>query len=177
MIPADRVNPRALSNLIEYALEELRRAKNERQDLEQNWMAYNLAYRALPERSVKDFPFKGAANLVIPVIATDIDTIFARLMSHMFSPDNLFSCSATRPDMLTFAPRLQEFLQTMQNTELDLYNPAADWLLELTKLGTGVLKTRYSRRMQKVYEYREPQGIQQGPFSTIARQLRLMVED
>ncbi|HEY6019142.1 MAG TPA: hypothetical protein VIY48_04355, partial [Candidatus Paceibacterota bacterium] len=84
-------------------------------------------------------------------IATDVDTLFARIMGHLFAPDNVFSCATWRPDWLEFAMRLQEFLQTRQEP-LRIYDVTADWVLEILKLGTGVLKTRYKRETRTVYD-------------------------
>jgi hypothetical protein len=78
--------------------------------------------------------------------------------------------------MVDFAPRLQEFLSWAQNNELRIYDPIADWLLETAKLGTGVLKTRYTRESKKVYEFRELlDGM--GNVQTLERQARIMIKD
>lgn len=160
MIPVEQVNPDAANALMQYLLREIRRAESERQPLEQRWMEYQRMYKAEPEFEFKEFPFLGASNLVITVIATDVDTTFSRLMGLLFAPDNLWSTRPTRPDMIEFAARLQEFLQVVQERELNAYNAVADFLLDMCKLGTGILKQRYKRETKQVYEFREtPQGV------------------
>jgi len=155
VIDQSRVHPVQLRRLLEYLLEELRQAKAERRELEEAWKEYSLAYRARPEKKVKTFPFSGASNLVIPVIATDVETMFARLMGIFFAPANLWSVKAWQPEMADVAPRIQEFLQWAQENELNLEGPFGDFMLEMVKLGTGVLKQRYTRDQRKVYEWRE----------------------
>mgnify|MGYP003575191164 CR=1 FL=1 len=145
--------------LMEYLRTEIFRTLSERRPLEEKWIKYQRMYRATPPVAQREFPFVGASNLVVPLIATDVDVIYSRLMGVLFQPENLWSCRALRPDMVDFAPRLQEFLQWAQYRELDAYNAVADFILELTKLGTGVLKQRYKREQRRVYQYREtPQG-------------------
>lgn len=175
MIPANLVNGAAVDALMSYLTQELYRAQANRAPLERVWSKHHEAYRAKPENEVNNFPFARAANLVIPVVATDLDTIYARLMSMYFGSEGLWSVKPLRPDMVDYAPRLEEFLKWAQEHELHMYEPIADWLLETAKLGTGVLKTRYHREQKKVYEFREvqtPQGVQ-----TLERQARVMIHD
>lgn len=155
MIPAGRLNPRAVGSLMEYLRHEIWQAETQRRPLEEKWLRYHQLYKCVPDTEVKDFPFAGAANFVVPVIATDVDTIYSRLMGILFGPDNLYTCRALRPDMVQFAARLQEFLQWAQQNELGIYEAVSDFVLDLCKLGTGVLKQRYRREMKRVYQFRE----------------------
>jgi len=160
MIPPERVDPASQQVLVEWLVHEINRALGERRPLEDDWKRYHKVYKSLPEQEVKTFPFLGAANLVIPVAATDVDVIYARLMGILFAPDHLFATRAKKPEMVEFARTLQEFLQAVQNSELNAYNAVADFVMELTKLGTAVLKTRYRRESATVYEFREtPAGV------------------
>ena len=168
MIPSDRISPQAFRLLQEYLRTEIPQALSERRPLEERWLRYQQLYQARPEKAVKDFPFVGASNLVVPVIATDVDTIYSRLMGVLFGPENLWSCSPLREDMVDYAPRLQEFLAWAQKAELDAYDAVADWLLEICKLGTGVLKERYRRESRIVYEFRETV---EGTVDRLSRQL------
>lgn len=171
MIPASAVSPKSLEMLNQYLFEQIWRAQGERAPLEQRWMNYDRLYRALPETEVKKFPFEGAANLVIPVIATDVDTIFSRIMGILFAPENLWSCRPLNDLWVDYAPRLQEFLEFAQKHEIGAYDAIADFTLELCKLGTGVLKQRYKREMKQVYQFRETD------HGTIEQQLQMMLKD
>ena len=160
MIPADKVDPASQQMLVEWLVHEINTALGERRQLEDDWKRYHKVYKSLPEHDVKTFPFLGAANLVIPVAATDVDVIYARLMGILFAPDHLFATRPKKPEMIEFARTLQEFLQAVQNSELDAYNAVADAVMEMTKLGTAILKTRYKRESAMVYEFREtPMGV------------------
>jgi hypothetical protein len=155
VIPAGQYDPKRADTLMEYLVQELRDAQAARKPLEESWVKWDNAYRCIPSDEKKDFPFEGAANLVVPVIATDVDTLFSRFMGILFAPSNLWSVGARRPEMMDVAPRVQEFLEWAQDNEIKPYDPICDWMLEMCKKGTGVLKQRYTRRMKKVYEWRE----------------------
>lgn len=160
MIPASQLDPRMANALVQYLRTEIQQALNDRAPLEERWNRYLAGYRALPLEEVKRFPFDGAANLTLPVIATDVDTVYSRLMGLLFAADNLWSCRPLNPGMVDYAPRLQEFLQWAQDAELGVYPAVADFLLEKCKLGTGILKSRYTRESKRVYQFRETdQGV------------------
>lgn len=171
MIPAHQLHPRATSELYDYLRTEIFQAQGERAPLEERWIKFIRAYRAQPAQDVKEFPFLGAANLVIPVVATDVDTIYSRIMGLLFGPENLWSTRALRPDMIEYGRRLQEFLQWAQDSEIGAYDAVADWVLEMTKLGTGILKQRYKRDVRQVYQFRE------SDFGTMEKVLTVMLKD
>lgn len=155
MIPSSQYSPQRASDLCWYLIQELRRTMSDRSELEEDWLRYERIYRARPIDTFKDFPFEGASNLVIPVAATDIDTLFARMMGMLLEPPNLWSVTARRPEFSQLAPATEDFLEWAQHNELDIHGPVGDWIVELHKLGTGILKQRYTRAMKKVYEWRE----------------------
>lgn len=155
MIPAGKYDPRRASDLLWYLIQEIRRTQQDRADLENAWVRWEQVYRARPADERKNFPFDGASNLVVPVAAADVDTLYSRLMGLLFEPPSLWSVNAQRPELVDFAAATNEFLQWAQENEIKPYRDVGNWLIELHKLGTGVLKQRYTREMKKVYEWRE----------------------
>lgn len=144
--------------------------------MEEDWIRYQKIYRAKPDPKGRDFPFKGAANFTVPVAATDVDTTVAGLIGTIFAAPNLWSTEGLRPDWLEFAARLEEYLEFAQETELKMYSTVVDWVTEMTKLGTGVLKQRYIREEKKVWEWRETQtGQTGGRPQTIQQMVRRLV--
>lgn len=156
------LDKRTVDNLIQWLVYELDRTRSERAPLEEDWIRYQQVYRAKPENRSRDFPFKGAANFVVPVAATDVDITVAGVMGTIYSAPNLWSTEALRPDWLNFAPRLEEYLEFAQETELGMYRTSLEWITEIVKLGTGILKQRYLREEKQVYEWRETQTGQSG---------------
>lgn len=155
MIPADKYDQGRANDLLWYLIQEIRRTMADRGELEADWLRYEAIYRARPVAPTKDFPFKNASNLVIPVAATDIDTLFSRMMGLLLEPPNLWSITAKRPEFKELAAATEDFMEWAQHNELDIHGPIGDWIVELHKLGTSVLKQRYTREMKKVYEWRE----------------------
>ena len=172
MIPDGKYDPQRATDLLWYLIQELRRTMSDRSELEIEWIAYEEIYRARPIKAEKDFPFDGASNLVIPVMATDVDTLYARLMGLLVEPPNLWSITARRPEFQQLAEATEDFLEWAQKNELDIHGPIGDWLLEIHKLGTGILKQRYTREMKRVYEWREMDGGQ-----TWAQQSVILLKD
>ena len=158
MIPQGQYDPARAETLLWYLIQEIRRTQGDRGPLEAFWIKAEKVYRARPAEAKKDFPFTGASNLVVPVAATDVETLYARLMGLLFEPSNLWSITARRPELVDFAAATQEFMEWAQANEIKPYRGVGNWLLELHKLGTGILKQRYVREMKKVYEWREIQG-------------------
>lgn len=159
MIQAGQYDPRRIPLLTDYLMEEFRLATAARKEKEEKWIDFLAAYHGAALDEKKDFPFAGASNLVCQVIGTDVDTMFARMMGFLFEPENLWSCQPTMPEMEAFAPRAEEFMKWAQHHDMELQSPIGDFLLELFKLGTGVIKQRYERETKKVFEWREtPQG-------------------
>lgn len=159
MIDPRLVDPQRVKDLQWYLLDEIWRAQQDRSRIEKDWIRYETLYRARPAQEVKTFPFDGASNLVIPVVATDVDTLYARLMGILLEPPGLWSVQALKPEFSQLAPAVEEFLEWAQNHEIKPNNAIGSWLLEIHKLGTGILKQRYNREMKKVYEWRELDGM------------------
>jgi hypothetical protein len=79
-------------------------------------------------------------------------------MGALWASPNLWSTEALRPDWIDFSARLAECLKWAQDAELGMYEVTSDWITELTKLGTGILKWRYRRESKLMYEWREQPG-------------------
>jgi hypothetical protein len=176
MIPEGQYNPALVEALVRRLRVEINDVRAARSGLDAHWTKLMKAYRHLPAQEKKTFPYEGCANLVVPVVATDVDKVYAWIMALLFGQENLWSVKPLRPDMVLEAPRMQEFLQWAQHNELGAYDAVADFVKELVLLGTGVLKTRYVRNEQKVYEYRETAS-PTGEVSIFERQSKIMLHD
>ncbi len=178
MIPEGQYDPRRLATLVSKLRVELSEVKSGRKEMEARWTENMRAYEARPREATKSFPFPGCANIVVPVVAIDVDKIYSWMMSLLFGQDNLWVAKATRPDMADVVPRIQEFMQWAQNNELDAYNQVADWCKEFCLLGTGILKTRYMREVRRIYEFREQQTEAPGmPMQIFERNARIALHD
>jgi hypothetical protein len=80
---------------------------------------------------------------MLPVIATDVDQLYARFMQTIHAPDNLWTIAPLNEDWVTAAKPMQDFLQLIDHRLLKMYNVNKRAMLEMTKLGTGIYKTHW----------------------------------
>src|SRR5256885_11292797 len=73
---------------------ELRFALQSRLNIERQWRAWLEQYRAPAKQPTKKFPFEGAANYVAPIMATDVDVLFAKFLQTIHAPENLWTLEA-----------------------------------------------------------------------------------
>lgn len=125
----------------------------EQSDRQTAWAEEEEAYRALPE-APKTYPFKGAANELIPVIAMAVDPIHARLDTGIFKQDPVFSIKPLKKSYVKYRRALEAWIDFYQKRFLKLRRVASPRLLECAKLGTMALKTEYyhERVNNKTYD-------------------------
>jgi hypothetical protein len=117
---------------------------------------WRKAYEAVPAEEVREFPWHGASNLVVPIIAIHTDTLLARVLSAIIKTKPYWTVrflgdyADKHPAGLRDA--LEEFLQyvALEPEELDLYRVEREWFSEIIKLGTGVLKIPYLKLVEDV---------------------------
>lgn len=104
-----------------------------------------VEYIAEPSKTPKSFPFKGAANLIIPLIATVVEALHAKTMTQLFALDDFVTVKV--PEQ---AADINWGLTKLWNYELlengvDMYKFADSTMLENYKFGSTVGKVGYDR--------------------------------
>jgi hypothetical protein len=120
---------------------------------------YVRLYKARPKNVEVDWPWPGAANLVIPIIGTYSDELLARVMGGMWMYDPLWAAtmSGDLPSKDTEDLKLviQDFLMDMayDPDELDLYRVEQSAFHSAIKYGTGIVYTPYEfeEQVERVY--------------------------
>ena len=136
----------AEDELCRFLRKKIQSLKSTLADLHNNKLpAWRRAYEAVPAEAVREFPWHGASNLVIPIIAIHADTLLARVMSAVIKTDPLWVAKLIGkfPKVaLDFKEAFEEYMQYvgLEPTELDLYRVYHEWFGEAIKLGTSVLK-------------------------------------
>ena len=74
-----------------YAEQELTQALSARATLERKWQQMLEQYRPSATQPIKDFPFPGASNYVMPVTAIDVDQLYAKFIQTIHAPPNLWT--------------------------------------------------------------------------------------
>lgn len=142
------------TRLVQYLDSEIGHAISERQPMVDDWIQWQKDYWAKPETKEKNFPFKRAANIVIPLTAIAVEAIYARLMNTLFSVEPFFSVRPKIKDFVEPAPAIEEWYQTEVEGPLNIFGFCSQSLLELIKLGTGVGKSGYERDVKKSIRHR-----------------------
>lgn len=123
----------------------------ERQNLLQDWKDWQTLYWAKPDQKERNFPFKRAANIVIPLAAIAVEAIHARTMNTLFSVKPFWSIRPRSKEWIESAKPTERWLQSeVESSEsLDVFEFCDEALLELYKLGTAVAKSGYDRLVKK----------------------------
>lgn len=137
------------SRLIQYLQHEIHLSYTERQTVVDDWIDWQKDYWAKPEQKEKNFPFRRAANIVIPVSAIAVEAVYARLLNTLFSVEPFWSIRPRSKDWIEAAPQVEKWLQNEVESALDVYGFCRESLLELVKLGTTVGKSGYRRDVRK----------------------------
>lgn len=140
--------------LARYLFYEITRAVNARQPLEQFWRKMLEQYRAPAAQAVRDFPWVGAANNVLPVTGTDVDQFYAKFMQSIHADPDLWVVQAMNPDWQSAAKPLQDFLSALDRTTLKMYRVNKRAVLEMVKLGTCIYEHGwlYEKRPVNTYD-------------------------
>ena len=122
---------------------------------------WRKAYEAVPAQTTRDFPWSGASNLVVPIIAIHADTLLARVMAAVFKTRPMWVTKFLGTYGQRAHPRVregvEEFLQwaALEPDELNLYQEYEGWFGETIRLGTSVMKTPWLRDVE---DYLAPAG-------------------
>lgn len=120
---------------------------------------YVRLYKARPKNETVEWPWPGAANLVIPIIGTSSDELLARVQAGIWMYDPLWSATMSgdipTKDGEDLKQIIQNFLMDMayDPTELDLYRVSQSANHSAIKYGTGIIYTpyEYEEEIERVY--------------------------
>jgi len=118
---------------------------------------WRKAYEAVPSVEKRTFPWEGASNLVVPIVAIHSDTLLARVMSAVMKTKPLWVVSElgefkkTAPEGMRSS--YEEFLQYvgLEPAELDLYRVYHEWFGEAIRLGTSTVKVPWIKEIEDRY--------------------------
>ena len=155
--------------LINWMSPELEACWQEKEPIVDDWKNWQKQYWAQPDSKVKNFPFRRAANVVIPITAIAVEAVHARLMNTIFSVEPFWSIRPRSMRWVDAAKPIEEWLQSeVENVNsLDVWNFSSESLMELCKLGTAVGKSGYEKIVKKSLRP-APDG-DDDPFYTIVR--------
>lgn len=117
---------------------------------------WRKAYEATPAEDVREFPWHGASNLVVPIVAIHSDTLLARVMSAVIKTRPLWVIKDLKEQKAApsgMRSSLEEFFQYvgLEPEELDLYRVYHEWFAEAIQLGTSVVKVPWVKQIEHMY--------------------------
>lgn len=145
----------SVEEIARWITDELFISEQERTGLEDKIRRNEELYEAEPEQEEKDFPWPGASNIVVPVVATAVEAVFSRMINSVFGGNELWLAQARSPQWRDLAQPITRFLDWMSNNVIDMYSICQQWFLGMLKHGTGVLKLRWDRTLRRVV-YNDP---------------------
>ena len=137
------------SKLIQYLNYEIDTHNGERSALVQELIDYQNDYIAKPRTEVKSFPFRGAANIVIPITAIVVESVAARVLTRLFGLDQFVSAQVV--DQFSQLDRpLEKYMDWEMIDMMDFRKKITGPVFEWIKLGNCVAKIDYARRVKNV---------------------------
>lgn len=153
--PILQLPPATMERIAQYLADHIQALLGKHEQLERVYAQIETAYRALP---IEDdgFPFKGRAVETIPIIASSIDPIHARLNVGVNKQDPVIRVKPITPRMIPFAEALQTWVNFRRKNVLDMPRHTGPAYLELCKLGTCIFKTVFDVEEVWVTGYTQP---------------------
>jgi hypothetical protein len=152
-LPDVKLSEKVIERLKNFLEDELRRSITDRKVFEEEWREINELYDKVDIPEKKDYPFEGASHLMLPVIATYTETMYARAHRTIWMRDEAFTAKPLRKEYVEHVRPLRNFMTWAVREELELKSKSQPLFMELFKLGTCVAKTIYEQ--SDYYEYDE----------------------
>jgi hypothetical protein len=145
------LGPEKEAQLDSWLRDEVWNALTERQDILRDWERWQIQYWAQPESPVKNFPFRRAANIVVPLTAIAVEAVHARMMNTVFAVEPFWTIRPRTKTWADAARPTERWLQSEveDSNSLNVYAFCNDTILEGIKLGTFIGKSGYRRNMKK----------------------------
>lgn len=138
--------------LIEWLRQQVQLLMAKHGELERFYVDIEDAYRA-PAIADQGFPFKGHATETMPVIASTIAPISARLATGINKQDPPLRVIPLKKSVEQVAPALEKWVNFRRKYLLRMPETTPSAYLELCKLGTMVPKTTFEVRETRSKEY------------------------
>lgn len=159
----------ALVDIVSWAQTEIESAESDRQSMMTDLVEIERLYEQRPKQKIKNFPWPNSANLVVPEVATAVESVLARIINAVFGGGELWMASGRTEEWRKAQAEIGKWLNHLAKDKLDLYNVCRIWFLYTCKFGTGVLKLPWVTKSRSVtYQskgqiYKESQKIFDGP--------------
>lgn len=136
VVPKSQYNERTLQRYLD---DELSNAIAERSGLMMDFSRFEELYRA-KLGGQKDFPFRNASNLTIPLIKEFVDTQKAALSQTVLIPGPAWLMRNFADEWSDFKGLIELFMDLVAARELKYADKVETWIQESLKMGTGIME-------------------------------------
>lgn len=154
--------------LISYIDDEITTHASERGAWVSDLQAWQEDYWATPSAKEATFPYKGAANLIIPLTAIAVESTHAREMTTLFALEQFVTAKIQDPTMQDLNHDLESAIDRELLKGVDIYKFADETLLENKKLGSCIGKVGYEKIIKTAIR-QDPGGVET-EFEVITKQ-------
>jgi len=154
-----------VEEVIRWLDEQIRRVKSDRGGLDQKILEWDRQYEAIPEEASKNFPWPEASNIIVPVTATAVESVMARLIGSVFGGKELWTAIAKSPEWVDLSDPLARWLNWAADNVLGMYEVCQRWFISTAKYGTGILKLPWVEHFRDV-KYMTNNGLYQERIKT-----------
>ncbi len=135
--------------------EEINLSMAERGAFIDNIEGWQTAYEAPSADSPKDFPIANAANLTVPVIKENVNTIFSAIAQTIITPKPTWILKDLAEEWMPFQHIIEQFLDLAGRRELKIDKVMQTLILECVKFGTCVFEIGFEFEEGRQYRYAE----------------------
>jgi hypothetical protein len=130
------------NEIITFITDELEVVQTDRESVEEDWTKWKRQRMAKPLNKVNNSPWPNASNQVVPLAATNTNSLFATTKEKFGSRIPLISVSSSDPTYRDHADALTDLVSTLLESKhhIDIRKKNLTLLYELVSLGTQFVK-------------------------------------
>lgn len=147
-VPDLNVSPEMEKKILDWLYDEITGTKHARQPFEDHWLEIQEYYELTILENKKNFPWEGAAHLMIPLMPMYIEQIKSKVLGTLFAPSDPFAATPLRRDFNDFVKPMRKLMTWASNEEIKWRQFMGTALLEQLKLGDMVGKAVYTEDVQ-----------------------------
>lgn len=151
------------TEFVNWVLDEISRTAAERERLEQDWETWRRQVAARPESETKDWPWENAANVATPLMATNVNGIYAQVRDVYAKRKPLFRATAASKDKAAHAKAVSRFLNKLVESpfHLDIQRKNDDIFRDAVLMGTEFVEVPWRTVTQSFKRKGEGGGVEQ----------------
>ena len=167
-LPDIQITEELESDIANWLYMEVTNSKLAREPVQNKWTEINQWYDKQTLDSKINYPFEGAAHLMVGIIPTFCETIKAKIGNTVWAPSDPFAVAHYDVRMADFVKPLRRFMTWAVDNELRIKTVLDPVFLEMLKLGTAVTKTVFTKTVITRFEFQpDEEDSDQGTFVEI----------